>query len=600
MARMRRSVCAAWLAWTVLAGCDGARSDVQPVDRGTAPVVPEDGDRPDSSLATGEVAEAVAADPEVAPETSDAPAPADAMQTELMMAETGATAPEAVSDDGAPLTFDPPGGGFSEPIQLQLHTGGYLAGAEVHYTLDGSMPTADSPLYTEPITLASTTLVRARALRDSQTSQTINQSYVHVAGDAQDFDSNLPLMVVHMMGDSAPDPSSHAFVPATFEVFEPTDDGRARLQGPATYSGRLGVKVRGRTSRLRPKLSYTLEIRGDDDDDLELPLLGMPAEGDWVLYGPYVSDRSLVRNALMYELSRRIGRYAPRTRFCELYFVSDHTDLRAADYAGVYVLTERITRGDNRIDIKKLKPTSVTSAAVSGGYILEIDVPDVPEEQFTAGNLDFIYVDPSYDEVTSAQANYLTEYLDSWGRAIRSDDGVDPVTSNPYQTLMDTSSFVDHHILNMLAKNPDAFSLSTYFYKDRGGPLNAGPLWDMELGLGNPDDVYDGQLRSASPLAWGPAMSDELFMRPPYDVLFAQPAFADAYWLRLHTLLNSTLSSDLVRGLLEGYAAELREAAPRNSARWPEMAPLTGSLDRELDAVGDWVDARLQWMSTQP
>jgi hypothetical protein len=581
----------------VVAGCGGSRdaSELLPLDgdAGSVTGAANAGD----PLTDDPAIEGVAHDPELGPADPGAGPMDPERSTELTMPESGET-PSAPIDNASSVTFDPPGGGFSDSMQLRLRAGGYFAGAELHYTLDGSVPTADSPLYSEPIGLSATTLVRARALRDDDSSATFNQSYVRVAADAQSADSNLPLMVVHMLGNAAPDPFSHEFMPATFELFD-ASTGRARLVGPATWSGRLGVKVRGRTSRMRPKHNYTIEVRGDDEDDLKLPLLGMPPEGDWVLYAPYDHDRVFVRNALMYELSRRIGRYAPRTRFCELYFVADHSDLRAADYAGVYVLMERITRGDDRVDVAKLKPTTVSASGVTGGYIFQIDVPDVPEEQFSAANLNFVYVDPGYDEITSPQRSYLTEYLDSWGRAIRADDGVDPVTSNRFDALMDTSSFIDHHILNMLAKNPDAFELSTYFYKDRGGPLNAGPLWDMELGVGNPDDVYEGQARSVSPAGWGPGSGDGLFMRAPYDALFEHQEFVEAYWSRLNALLDTTLSADAVRSLLASYAAELREAEPRNSARWPEMAPLSGSLDGDIDSLGAWVDARLQWMRTQ-
>ena len=38
-------------------------------------------------------------------------------------------------------------------------------GTEVHYTLDGSMPTAESPLYAGPVSITETATVRARALR---------------------------------------------------------------------------------------------------------------------------------------------------------------------------------------------------------------------------------------------------------------------------------------------------------------------------------------------------------------------------------------------------------------------------------------------------
>jgi CotH kinase protein len=403
---------------------------------------------------------------------------------------------------------------------------------------------------------------------------------------------------VHMLGKAPPAVASRDFVGAVFAVFEPRE-GRARLNGAATWTGRLGVKVRGRSSRRQPKPSYTIEIRGDDEEDLPIPLLGMPREGDWVLYAPYVLDRSLVRNALMYELSRRIGRYAPRTRFCELYFVANHADLQSADYAGVYVLTERLTRGDERIDVHKLTPSAVAPSAVTGGYVVKVDDPDVPGEAFSAADRTFVYVEPHYDEIVPEQAAYISEYLASWHRAISADDGFDPLTGNAFDALMDIPSFVDHHILNMFGKNPDAFALSAYYHKDRGGPLQAGPLWDMDLGLGNVDDPYKGLRRSFEPTEWGPMLGHALFTRTPYADLFKHPEFTEAYWTRWEELLASTLTTHTVREVFAGYAVELAEAELRNRTRWPEMAPASGSFEAELDVLGNWVEARLQWIHTQ-
>jgi len=61
-------------------------------------------------------------------------------------------------------TISHKGGGKppDEPIALTVDT----KGAEIHYTLDGSHPTMDSPLYTNPITLIEGKHVRARAFKE--------------------------------------------------------------------------------------------------------------------------------------------------------------------------------------------------------------------------------------------------------------------------------------------------------------------------------------------------------------------------------------------------------------------------------------------------
>ncbi|MGI5245296.1 chitobiase/beta-hexosaminidase C-terminal domain-containing protein [Dactylosporangium sp. CA-139066] len=56
-------------------------------------------------------------------------------------------------------TFSPPGGTYSSAQSVTIATA--TAGASIRYTLDGSTPTAASPLYTGPLTISATTTVRA-------------------------------------------------------------------------------------------------------------------------------------------------------------------------------------------------------------------------------------------------------------------------------------------------------------------------------------------------------------------------------------------------------------------------------------------------------
>src|ERR687895_356044 len=112
------------------------------------------------------------------------------------------------------------------------------------------------------------------------------------------------------------------------------------------YRGRIGIEQRGQSSRrLFPKKSFAIELRGARGGDRKVPLLGMPDDGDWVLYAPY-NDKTLMRNVLAYETARWMGRYAARTRFVKLRL--------NGRYHGVYVLMERLELGDDRVDAKAL------------------------------------------------------------------------------------------------------------------------------------------------------------------------------------------------------------------------------------------------------
>ena len=63
---------------------------------------------------------------------------------------------------------------FTESTEVSI-TG--PAGAEIHYTTDGYMPKASSPLYTEPFTITGTTNVRAIAIKDGVSSQAVSRMF---------------------------------------------------------------------------------------------------------------------------------------------------------------------------------------------------------------------------------------------------------------------------------------------------------------------------------------------------------------------------------------------------------------------------------------
>ena len=63
---------------------------------------------------------------------------------------------------------------FEESTQVSMSG---PAGAEIHYTTDGSQPTAQSPLYSGPLTLTETTTVKAIAIKDGVSSSVTSRTY---------------------------------------------------------------------------------------------------------------------------------------------------------------------------------------------------------------------------------------------------------------------------------------------------------------------------------------------------------------------------------------------------------------------------------------
>ena len=133
---------------------------------------------------------------------------------------------------------------------------------------------------------------------------------------------------------------------------------------PNNYDGNISIEIRGGTSQTFPKKQYGFETQLIDGSNNNVSLLNLPSENDWILSAPY-SDKTLIRNIIAYELSKKMGHYAPRTKFCEL-VIND-------EYQGIYVLTEKIKRDKNRINISNLNSNDISGDDLTGGYILKID-----------------------------------------------------------------------------------------------------------------------------------------------------------------------------------------------------------------------------------
>lgn len=502
------------------------------------------------------------------------------------------------------LAIEPPGGTFSGSVQVELTvTGG---DHEVYYTLDGSEPNKRDQAYEGPFELTESATVRAVVLdaeRDP-TEVAVTQTYVRLGSDLADFSSNLPLVVLSS-DTGVPDRRLNRHDPFALHVFEPGEDGRTRLTDPATLDTRAGLKVRGSSSSGYPKHSYGLELWSalEDDDDAK-PVLGMPEESDWVLLAPLNFDRALMRNALIYRISNEMGHYAPRDRFVEVFAVGNAERVSMDHYRGVFVFLERVKRDPGRVDVTELQPDDNDVPEVTGGYVFKEDRLADDESGFEAGTAGgafefqqtFVMTDPKEDEISREQQDYLNDYLDGFAEALNSPDFTNS-SGQHYSDAIDVDVWIDHHILNTFAKNPDAFRLSGYFHKDREGLLMAGPLWDFDRTFGPAGDDD----RARYPTWWDPSnqTSDTtyFFDHGFWRGLFRDPAFTDAYWARWREVLDDEFSLVTLHNHVLDMAAELEEAAPRNYARWPDYPPRGGSHATEVVLLLEWIDARHAWIS---
>lgn len=499
------------------------------------------------------------------------------------------------------VQFSHPDGVFSDDFQLTLTA---EAGELIRYTTDGSNPDASSPLFSGSIAVDTTQQLRARAYGSAgQVGRIVTATYVKSSVAVTDFTSDLPIIVLDNLGGEVPD---REFQDSTFALYDVDPaTGLSSLSNPADLTSLSGQHRRGRSTFGQPKLNLRIELRDSAGDDQSRSLLGMPSESDWALYAPWTIDRAMVRHSLMYDLGRQAGSWAPRTRFVEVYSNYDGGDLSANDYVGVYVLMEVIKRDGNRVDIAELTPTQNSEPDITGGYILQIDIPEPGDAAwdsargFPQGNAQFIPVEPEGVDLAQAQADYIRDYVDEFEDALFGPNFTDPDLG--YQAYFDAEAAIDFHLLNTFAANPDAFRLSTYLTKDRGEKLAFGPLWDFDRGLGPDEDD-----RAADPTQW---MSDEayLWVTQYWNRLFDDANFEQRWVDRWQELRQTVFSDSNLQATLRGQTDQLAEAQARNAARWgagiaPNGGPLStegGGWAGEVSHLENWLLARVAWIDTQ-
>ena len=414
-------------------------------------------------------------------------------------------------------------------------------------------------------------------------------------------ESNLPIVVIDTDGQEILDDPR---IVVHMGIID-NDSAINNIDDPFNgYDGLISIEIRGSSSQMFPKKQYALETQDIDGENLNVSILGMPEENDWILHAPY-SDKSLLRNFLAYELARDMGRYASRTRFCELVI--------NGDYKGLYIFMEKIKRDNNRVDISKLNPDETTGDDLTGGYIVKVDKwdgennegwwSDSPLPGFDGVWYQYHYPEP--DDIVDEQKDYINNYITDFELLLASEAYNDPDAG--YYDQVNLESFIDVSLMSEISKNVDAYRLSAYMYKDKDsedGRLTMGPIWDYNLAFGNAD-YYAGW----DPMGWqmDADLGEDYFQIPFWWYrIWDDETFRNAFNQRWQELRQTVFSEEYIMNMIDSTIAVIDEAQVRNFQRWPILdeyvwpnAYVGGSYENEIDYLTDWITDRLEWIDEQ-
>lgn len=416
-----------------------------------------------------------------------------------------------------------------------------------------------------------------------------------VTGQVTFTDSNLPIVIINT--DIDPNTGQPMEIPddpkiqGSMKIIYHTDGTRNYMTDQNTpallnYNGRIKIEIRGSSSQALPKKQYGwTTYENDNSTKKNVSLLDMPSENDWILNG-LAFDPSLLRDYFSYNLTRQIGNYASRTRYCEVVI--------NGEYKGLYVLQEKIKDDSNRVNIEEIEDTDNTFPNLSGGYITKADKttggdPVAWIMDSYVGTSDFIHELPKPEDVTPQQDTYIhSQFL-----ALESTTGANNSSlATGYPSVIDIPTFVDFMIINELASNADAYQISTFFHKDRGGKLRAGPVWDMNLTYGN--DLFDFGFDRSHTDVWqfsdggneGPKFFTDLFNNPMYKCYMAKR------WNEL-TAAGQPLNYTVMAAYIDDIVEEISEAAVREQAAWGTVP----NHALEIANMKTWLSERVTWLT---
>ena len=340
-----------------------------------------------------------------------------------------------------------------------------------------------------------------------------------------------------------------------------------KTDGTIDCSGTLSIKGRGNSTWTYPKKPYAIKL------DSKAKVLGLPKEKRFDLLANWM-DRTLLRNDVTYHianLTNTMG-WNPTGKFVEVVLNGKHM--------GNYYLCEHIKVSENRVNITEIDENATSGDALTGGYIMELDVYYDEAYKFKSAkkSLPYMFKDP--DEVNDAQFNYMQQYVNDLETALYDDT---KFAAREFTDYMDIDSYVDWWFVYELAGNAEPnWPKSCYVHKDVNGKMIAGPVWDFDWGTYQ----YGSSWKVNNCMYYGQLFKDATFKARVKEKWTGQKALYEA-----------------VDTYIATQAEYLKHSDELNISLWPISSRVNGdetmSFADAIKRMRDNYKNRIAWMNTQ-
>ncbi|MBZ0254826.1 CotH kinase family protein, partial [bacterium] len=421
-------------------------------------------------------------------------------------------------------------------------------GIEIHYTLDGSVPTLDSPVYQRALNIIHTSVLRARAFAEGRIpSEVLTQTYFI------DEETTLPIVSIAFEPDHFFDDKIGIYVEGTNGVTgncadEPRNWNRDwerpvnveffETDGSLGFELGAGVKIYGGCSRQRDRRSLALFMRDK---------YGM-GELDYPLF----PDDKPIHSFQSFVL-RNSGNDA------------EHTLIRDGYMQG-------LVKGQMDVDSQAFRPAIVfLNGEYWGLYNIREKINEhYPETNYgvPADQVDLLYNNQS---VFSGEKDHY-EALRSF--VIRNDMN-DPEAYQWVKSQMDVNEYINYQIAQIYFSNTDWPGNNIKYWRPRT-PTGRWRwiLFDTDFGF----NLQDNGL-SHNTLAFALDPNETEWPNPAWSTLLFRElmeseAFRDEFIQRFAVYLSTAFEPDRVMDLLSVYQDQIAAEMPRHIERWDEPSSI--------------------------
>lgn len=301
-------------------------------------------------------------------------------------------------------------------------------------------------------------------------------------------------------------------------------------------------------------------------------LFDMGSANKWILLAN-AFDLTNLRNYLVFEFAQKMGiAYTPDIQWIELYL--------NGEYAGLYLLTEKIEVNDNRVELPNKE-----------GYLLSFE----DRNRLITQNLPFcdtkagLAVRIRYPETLEEnQKETIASIIQRAENAILSENGIDSESGMAWNDLIDMDSWARKYLFEEIFANVDAGKWSQYFYVTGDEQkLYAGPIWDYDLSMAI-------SWKSAMTNIWycNRTTADGAKIAPWLDALSRKPEF-----MRRVVEIYKDEFCPILQELMDIGLDQATESVARssivNAVRWNKTAVPEGNVE----LIREYLQARVQFLN---